>query len=97
MELDEFLAKLAESPRGWQLWSSKKMIRRNSMCPISVLRGFFACSYQSAATALGIDSRLAEKIATAADAEQDPTSELGKIRAKLLRACGLEAGANPGS
>ena len=78
MTLQEFLDKLAETPREWRL--RKNRLRCMKGCPIDALGGDWG--YQNGD--LGLAHGTCLRIIIAADNRGAP-----KTRAKLLKACGL--------
>lgn len=94
MTLEQFLEKLEQTPRDWVLdamvtQEQALSIRRGFMqCPISAMRDGMGSNYPSIAKELGLDIALANDIAKAADAS--PEGYDPELRAKLLKACGLE-------
>src|SRR5690349_13587376 len=98
MDRETFLKKLRETPRDWYLRpgyvdSRKQVIRRRNSqlagehCPITCVHGQVLSSafWLNASRDLGLQHRTAKAIACAADDE--PTNV--KIRAEILKACGL--------
>lgn len=90
MTYAEFLQRLAETPRDWRV-NDEGMIRRNndSECPISSLCGAVDLAFRQVSQRLGIGISLSYRIAEAADFV-DPKGEALKVRADLLKACGLQ-------
>lgn len=97
MELEEILEKLSKT-KGWELYGPNKAIRRVSRkkgrhllleleCPISALKKLPVSDAFVVASAFGIKSKLADRVAYAADYN---LTKLKVLRAQLLKACHLE-------
>lgn len=94
MTYEQFLIALRATPRDWYLDDQtriRRFVSRGSLCecPISALAHEPATRYPAAAKTLGIQKKLAESIALAADDTQRKR-RLKAVRADLLAACGLE-------
>lgn len=92
MSLDQFLEKLAQTPRDWVLAGSLIRCGMNvfgSECPISCLAGRKSWEYPDAARLLGISDDDARDIAYAADINSTKDTHRAELRTKLLEACGL--------
>ena len=96
MTILQFLERLKQTPRDWQLRAFNpnqpaKLIRRGYpwQCPISSLLGKNAAQFWDASIELGLLGHDANVIASAADASASHDSEL---REQLLEACGLAKG-----
>ena len=92
MTYEEFLDLLSKTPRGWFLDAHNGVrlrtpYRHKLQCPISSLGDAPVCAFAAIATALGIELRMRNKIVDAADNSDDCNK---RVRADLLRACGLE-------
>ena len=100
MTLNEFLKKLGKTPRRWRSGgecggASNHWLRlgrrrgagRGAHCPISAVAGrmYDAADVEVAGVKLGLSDTLTQRIITAADFE----GEESKLRARLLKACGL--------
>ena len=90
MTLNEFLIKLAKTPRRWKLghiWRGEQaIIDQWGRCPLQSIPHNGGPSY---ATRLGIRKATTMRIIHAADASTKHGDYDPKLRAKLLRACGL--------
>lgn len=93
MTIDEFIEQLEKTPRDWRL-DGERLISRgfNGACPICAVATLlgknpdsFGVSYFRVAPLIDLDGDTANAIAHAADGYGDPD-----LRARLLRACGLE-------
>lgn len=91
MTYEEFLAKLRETPREWELLGPMGWIRIYSgntwsACPLSAAIGAIFCKPIESSVVRGMNRDLAQTIVDAADKikHHDP-----QIRADLLAACGL--------
>lgn len=87
MTLNDFLKKLEKTPRRWKLrkhYGVGGAIRSGRRCPVEIVAGTQSASSGVAASRLGLKTRTASRIFHAADNRGDP-----KLRARLLRACGL--------
>ena len=80
MTLQEFLDKLANTPRKWGLRAGQ--IRSHGRCPLEVVAGTRSMSLSKAKRRLGLLG--ATEIMRSAD-----TPSHSKLRARLLKACGL--------
>jgi len=94
MTLDEFFAKLEQTPREWELETSecdpkRKWIALGPHCPLSFVAGTEPLRVNLAALALDLDLRDALAIADAADNVNVRQPGFGKMRRRLLKACGL--------
>ena len=86
MTLDEFFRKLRETPRNWEIGPAGA-IRQKMCCPLEIVAGTGPGSFWRAGRKLGLPTALVDEIVEAADEDEnhDP-----KLRARLLRACGLK-------
>lgn len=83
----QFLEALSKTPRDWELRIEGRCLRRSkSMCPISALEAEHADCWEYVAQRLGLSNHLALRIVNAADTRGKYSK---KLRAKLLKACGL--------
>lgn len=85
MTLNEFLKKLEQTPREWDVTpGGYTALRCGDRCPIEVVADRQAGEYDQGCYDLGLRSDTAERIINAAD-------YCGEVplRARLLRACGL--------
>lgn len=90
MTLEQFLEKLEQTPRDWKLNGGMimRVARNNSpQCPVSSLCNRQTYQWRLAARQLHLPAITASRIADAADYTTTPWK---KLRAKLLKACGLE-------
>jgi hypothetical protein len=91
MTLDQFLKRLRKTPRDWKFLGDGEIRRRwrseHPQCPLTALVGLGEDDWRAAAEKLGIDLDVAETITDAADNDEGEASK--RLRAKLLRACGL--------
>ena len=78
MTLNEFITKLEKTPRTWRLMAPRR-IRCMKGCPIQALGG----AWDQRDGALGLAPGVKASIVTAADRGNN------KLRARLLKACGL--------
>lgn len=90
MTLEDFLARLAKTPRKWAI--DRQRIRMEdadghlTSCPITSLMGGSAWEWAYAADELGLAPALALQIANAADCK---IAKFQATRNLLLEACGL--------
>ena len=92
MTLQQFLDKLAETPKRWVVgddgMGARMGIRLDEKCPIEAVAGMPAHHITRARSLLGLAPRTAQRVMYAADYTlgegYDP-----KLRARLLKACGL--------
>ena len=98
MTIDEFLAKLAQTPRTWFL-SETGCIRSGNDCPLTAATGgrYHPGNFEAAGEALGLQQHESCRIAAAADDDVsvDEWNSDGEVdyalRQRLLEACGLTA------
>lgn len=87
MTYQEFLQKLRETPRTWQVRDS--LLRSGANCPLTAVAGHFdsAAYYADAAAELGVCEDDMCQIVWAADTAD--LKHVDAVRDDLLRACGL--------
>lgn len=95
MTIDEFLELLTEIPGNWELRGPRIVWNNEDVCPISAVAGFkFENEPDSEgldmydARRLGLSDKDAHAIIAAADSNQT-SGRRGRLRTKLLDACGL--------
>ena len=86
MTLQQFLDKLAETPRTWKVTGKEpyKGLRSGSRCPVEVVAGRGEDQYDQALYDLKLLPNTAERIINAADFCGEEA-----MSARLLKACGL--------
>lgn len=91
MTLEQFYAKLAETPRDWKITAFGRIRRYpdggdDSQCPLSAIRNSGQDTWDDVAMELHLPLKTAAAIVTAADTRMLAYSD---IRRRLLNACGL--------
>lgn len=103
LTLDGFLKRLRRTPRDWRLDQHGRLRRLspsgNSYCPVSSLtkKTLHTVFPSEGADILGLRQSTCDRIVMAADLPSylHPTADQCKLRARLLRACGLKPDGNP--
>ena len=94
MTLNEFIVELEKTPRRWELLGPGGALLRlaqeestHDHCPVSAVAGsaYDECSLDNAGRELGLREGIVTRIANASDELAGGT----KLRARLLKACGI--------